>query len=97
MDMVKKIYIGNSDFATIVKNDGLLADKSLLIKDIIEDTSGAILITRPRRWGKTLNMSMLQYFFSEVANGIVTKGMFDKLDIAKVDYTSQKCFLHLLI
>ena len=83
--MAKKIYIGHSDFAEIVQNDGLLVDKSLLIKDIIEDTSGAILITRPRRWGKTLNMSMLQYFFSAIANGVVTQGMFDNLNIAKVD------------
>ena len=38
-------------------------DKTLLIKEIIENSAEAILITRPRRWGKSLNMNMLKCFF----------------------------------
>ena len=39
-------------------------DKTLLIKEIIENSAEAILITRPRRWGKSLNMNMLKYFLN---------------------------------
>jgi hypothetical protein len=40
-------------------------DKSLLIKDLIEQGGGIALITHPRRFGKTLNLSMLRYFFEK--------------------------------
>lgn len=63
----------------------MFIDKSLLIKGIIEDPSGTILITRPRRCGKTFSMSMLQYFFSAEVFGQKTHGLFDELAIAKVD------------
>ena len=49
-------------FAILVEKD-VFIDKSLFIKDVIEDDSEHILITRPRRWGKTLNMDMLKTFF----------------------------------
>ncbi|WP_100551145.1 AAA family ATPase [Caedibacter taeniospiralis] len=56
--MAKKIYIGSSNFAELITENAVFVDKSLLIRDIIEDTSKVILITRPRRFGKTLNMSI---------------------------------------
>jgi hypothetical protein len=43
-------------------------DKSLFIKEIIDDGSKVILIPRPRRFGKTLNLSMLRYFFGKSEN-----------------------------
>ena len=43
--MVKKIYLGSSDFTEIVVNDGLLADKSLYIKDVIDSPDKVMLIT----------------------------------------------------
>ena len=58
------INIGTSDFKTLVTESTLFVDKTLLIKNIVEDACNVLLITRPRRWGKTLNMSMLQYFFT---------------------------------
>ncbi|HQS83969.1 MAG TPA: AAA family ATPase [Alphaproteobacteria bacterium] len=58
------INIGTSDFKKLVTESTLYVDKTLLIKTIIEDAYDVLLITRPRRWGKTLNMSMLEYFFS---------------------------------
>lgn len=52
-----------SDFAQVVEKKCILIDKTMFIKDIIDDKSHAILITRPRRFGKTLNMNMLREFF----------------------------------
>ena len=57
-----RLPIGYSDFKEIIVEEFYFVDKSLLIKEIIDD-AGVILITRPRRFGKTLNMSMLRYFF----------------------------------
>lgn len=65
--MTKKAFrleIGGSNFKEFIDNKAVLVDKTALIHSIIEDSNKALLITRPRRWGKTLNMSMLEYFFS---------------------------------
>lgn len=55
--------IGYSDFRTIIDGGYDFVDKTLLIPEIING-AGVILITRPRRFGKTLNMSMLRHFFA---------------------------------
>ena len=60
--IVKKIALGESDFRSIIENNEYFVDKSLLIKEIFEDSSRIILIPRPRRFGKTLNLSMIRYF-----------------------------------
>jgi hypothetical protein len=54
--------IGVSDFRALIQNQATYIDKTLLIKDLFEDLSGVILFPRPRRFGKTLNLSMLRYF-----------------------------------
>jgi hypothetical protein len=54
--------IGVSDFAEIINLQRTYIDKTLLIKDLINDPSKVILFPRPRRFGKTLNLSMLRYF-----------------------------------
>ena len=59
---MKKIAIGNSDFKTIIKDNRYFVDKTLLIKEFLEDSAQIILIPRPRRFGKTLNLSMIRYF-----------------------------------
>jgi hypothetical protein len=59
----KRIPIGESDFKNLIEGNNYYVDKSLLIKEIIEDDSLVILLPRPRRFGKTLNMTMLKYFF----------------------------------
>ncbi len=59
------VAIGGSDFKSMVEQGSLLVDKTLLIKDIIDDKTQVKLIIRPRRFGKTLNMSMLKYFFEK--------------------------------
>ena len=59
----EKIGIGTSDFRKLRTLKYYYIDKSMYIKDIIDNASEVALITRPRRFGKTLNMSMLRYFF----------------------------------
>ena len=59
----KGIGIGVSDFKALRIRDNYFIDKTMYIKDIIDNQSGVILVTRPRRFGKTLNMSMLKYYF----------------------------------
>ncbi len=60
---MKKIAIGVDDFSEIIENGCYYVDKTLFIKEIIDDGSKVILIPRPRRFGKTLNLSMLNYYF----------------------------------
>ncbi|MGG7056940.1 AAA family ATPase [Clostridium tertium] len=59
---MKGIALGNSDFKTIIEDDRYFVDKTLLIKEFLEDPSQIVLIPRPRRFGKTLNLSMIRYF-----------------------------------
>ena len=57
------IGIGESNFKGLRMRNNYFIDKSMYIKDIIDNQSRVVLVTRPRRFGKTLNMSMLRYFF----------------------------------
>ena len=57
------IGIGESDFRGLRMRKNYFIDKTMYIKDIIDNQSRVVLITRPRRFGKTLNMSMLRYYF----------------------------------
>jgi len=61
--MPRPLEIGNSDFRSYRINDYYYVDKSLFIKELFQAQSQVMLITRPRRFGKTLNISMLRYFF----------------------------------
>ena len=56
------IGIGVSDFKILRVKDNYFIDKSLFIKHVLDNQSAIALITRPRRFGKTLNMSMLRHF-----------------------------------
>ena len=62
--MAKVVSIGNQGFDTIRKQDSFYIDKTKLIKEWWEKEDVITLITRPRRFGKTLNMDMLKCFFS---------------------------------
>ena len=59
----KGLAIGKSDFKEIITRNAYYIDKTKFIEEIIEDLSEVKLFTRPRRFGKTLNLSMLKYFF----------------------------------
>ena len=62
--MKRSVGIGNQDFAKIITNNIFYVDKTLFIKEWWENNDAVTLITRPRRFGKTLNMSMVYQFFS---------------------------------
>ena len=79
---MKKIPIGIDSFNEIISDNYYFADKSLFIKDIIEDGSKVLLIPRPRRFGKSLNMSMLKYFFTS-KNAEKNRELFNGLKIEK--------------
>jgi hypothetical protein len=79
-----KLPIGQSDFRKLIDNQLDFVDKSLFIKEVLDDSAEVILITRPRRFGKTLNMSMLHHFFAPTVHGQVTQGLFNGLKIAQL-------------
>ena len=60
---MKKVPIGVSDFKKMVTGDYYYVDKTLFIKEVIDSGDSILLIPRPRRFGKTLNLSMLGYFY----------------------------------
>lgn len=82
--MSKKIPIGISDFKEIIEDNYYYIDKTELIDDLIKDGSKVKLFTRPRRFGKTLNMSMLSYFF-DIVNADENRKLFKDLYIENTD------------
>ena len=66
----KPLPIGIDNFEMLVTRGYYFVDKTLLIKDLLDNKASVNLFTRPRRFGKTLNMSMLQYFFEDGRNCI---------------------------
>lgn len=63
MDKRKMLPIGIEDFEEIIRRGFYYADKTQLICDLLNDSAKVTLFTRPRRFGKSLNMSMLRRFF----------------------------------
>ncbi len=61
----RPLPIGISDFAEMIEKEFYYVDKTLMIKELLDSKAKVILFTRPRRFGKTLNMSMLRYFFED--------------------------------
>ena len=76
----KPLPIGVEDFKRLVDNGYYFVDKTLMIKELLENKESVNLFTRPRRFGKTLNMSMLQRFFEATENS--NAYLFDGLKIA---------------
>ena len=70
---------GVSDFKKLVQGNYKFVDKTLFIKDIINDGADVILITRPRRFGKTLNLSMLYYFLQQNDKEKQNENLFNNL------------------
>ena len=86
---MKKIPIGIDDFKKIRENDIYYIDKTKYIEEILVDASEVKLFTRPRRFGKTLNMSMLKYFF-DIKNKEENKKLFQNLYIEKSDFFKEQ-------
>ena len=83
------IGIGTSDFKKLRIKDYYYIDKTMYIKDILDNKSEIVLVTRPRRFGKTLNMSMLKYYFDYTKKD--SKELFQGLKILEKEekYTSK--------
>lgn len=79
---MKKIPIGIEDFKMLITDDYFYIDKSKFIEEILNDGALVKLFTRPRRFGKTLNMSMLKYFF-DIRKAEENRKLFDSLYIKK--------------
>ena len=86
---MKKIPIGVDDFKKLIENNAYYIDKTKFIADILNDAAEVKLFTRPRRFGKTLNMSTLKYFF-DIQNKDENRKLFNGLDIEKSQYTSEQ-------
>ncbi len=71
--MNKKLPIGISDFKEVIEGDYAYVDKTLFIQEILEKGTKVALIPRLRRFGKTLNLSMLRYFFEFTLHSIQFK------------------------
>ena len=80
---MKKLPIGTSIFKDLIEDNLYFADKSLFIKEIIDEDSRVTLLPRPRRFGKTLNLTMLQSFFEKTEKKEETKKLFSGLKIEK--------------
>ena len=86
---MKKIPIGIDDFKKIRENDYYYIDKTNFIEEIGKNVGKTLLFTRPRRFGKTLNMSMLKYFF-DIKNKEENKKLFQDLYIEKSDFFQEQ-------
>ena len=81
--MPRVIPTGEQSYSTLKENNYFLIDKTLFIKDWWESGDAVTLITRPRRFGKTLNMDMLNCFFSTEYAG--RADLFEGMNIWKYD------------
>ena len=86
---MKRLAIGIDDFRKIIKEDCYYVDKTKFMEAVLEDASNVKLFTRPRRFGKTLNMSMLKYFF-DVRDSEENRKLFNGLDIEKSRYINEQ-------
>ncbi|MCO6487102.1 MAG: AAA family ATPase [Phaeodactylibacter sp.] len=86
----KRLKIGTSDFRKLIEDNGYFVDKTLFIKEVIDSAHEVMLIPRPRRFGKTLNLSMLRYFFDAAQPD--TAGLFEPYLIWQAGeyYTAQQ-------
>ena len=80
--------LGTSDLKDLMENNNFFVDKSLFIKEVINEISDVLLIPRPRRFGKSLNFSMLKYFFDIKEE---SRELFKGLKISK----EQECLKHM--
>ena len=85
----KAVPVGIEDFERIVREDYYYVDKTRLIEELLINRAPVTLFTRPRRFGKTLNMSMIKYFF-DVKNKEENKKLFENLKIYNSEYMSEQ-------
>ena len=87
--MLKGLPIGREDFKEIRENDFYYVDKTKYIEELLLDGTQVKLFCRPRRFGKTLSMSTLRYFF-DIKNGEENRKLFDGLYISNSPLMSEQ-------
>ena len=87
--MKKLIPDGISDFKTLIENNYYYVDKTPFISEVGKNVGKTLLFTRPRRFGKTLNMSMLKYFF-DVKDAEENRKLFKDLEIENSPYIKEQ-------
>ena len=87
--MKKGIGVGIEDFKKIIEEDCYYFDKTNYIEELLKDRTEIKLFTRPRRFGKTLNMTTLKYFF-DVKNAEENRKLFKDLYIEKSEYFKEQ-------
>ena len=87
--MKKLIPDGISDFKTLIENNYYYVDKTSFISEVGKNVGKTLLFTRPRRFGKTLNMSMLKYFF-DVKEANENRKLFKNLEIENLAYFKEQ-------
>ena len=87
--MKKGIGVGIEDFKKIIEEDCYYFDKTNYIEELLKDRTEIKLFTRPRRFGKTLNMTTLKYFF-DVKNAEENRKLFKNLYIEKSEYFKEQ-------
>ena len=89
----KPLPVGVDDFEMLVTRGYYFIDKTNLMRDLLDMKGSVNLFTRPRRFGKTLSMSMLQYFFEDMRDKdgarIDNTALFDGLNIRSEEHTSE--------
>jgi len=85
----KNLPVGVDNFETMIQKNYYYFDKTGLIEEILKNGTSRILFTRPRRFGKSLNMSMLKYFFN-IENKEENRKLFENLDISKSEYFNRQ-------
>ena len=86
---MKKLPIGIDDFKKLIEKNAYYIDKTKYIEEILDDISEVKLFTRPRRFGKTLNMLTLKYFF-DIENKEENKKLFKNLYIENSEYFKEQ-------
>lgn len=85
----KRLPIGVTDFKKIIEGNYYYVDKTNFIAEILEKKAEATLITRPRRFGKTLSMTTLKYFL-DIKNGEENRKLFKDLNIESTEYMHEQ-------
>ncbi len=92
---MKKLPIGISDFRKVIRDNNYFVDKSMFIHELINSNAQVSLMPRPRRFGKNLNLSMLQYFFEHGEDSsYLCLGIWLSLKLANLKHISTNILLY---